>query len=257
MRIDGLWWTAQLAGFCGLFSIAAGVMSAAMMMAFAIFEIARGRRDAWAWCTVGVNLALLGYGWWLLPVQVASSGHGFEHLCQTLIRAGYLLLWPFQSGGWGLLFQAPCVGAVVWSLPQRGNQCPARMVALLWLWIFLVASAIAYGRIITPETIGVRYFDVLLVGIFANGLALLRLLAGPERRFTRWKIGFALVWLIAVGAAFWEVNNPLHSGAMLRQQKEYALEQKNVVRGFLSSETWLHCRNLIVGRTGFPTSILR
>ncbi|HEY4248134.1 MAG TPA: hypothetical protein VGM64_14885 [Lacunisphaera sp.] len=76
----------------------------------------------------------------------------------------------------------------------------------------------------------------MLVGIFANGLALLRLLAGPERRFTGWKMGFALMWSIAVGTAFWQVNNPLHSGAMLRQQKEYAVEQKNVVRGFLSSD---------------------
>jgi hypothetical protein len=91
MRIDGLWWAAQLAGFCGLFSIAAGLMSAALMMAFAISEIARGRRDVGAWCTVGVNLALCGYGWWLLPMQVASSGHGFVHLYQTLIRTGYLL----------------------------------------------------------------------------------------------------------------------------------------------------------------------
>lgn len=36
------------------------------------------------------------------------------------------------------------------------------MVALLWLWVFLVASAIAYGRIITPESIGVRYFAFCL-----------------------------------------------------------------------------------------------
>lgn len=252
MRIDGMWVIAQLAAFCGLFSIAAGVMSPAAITAFAIVEVVRGRRDAWAWATIGVNIALLAYGLWLLPVHVPSSGHGAELIGQALVRTGYLLAWPFRSVGWGFLFEAPCIGAIVLAFFRRGGDRSFRLVALLWLWIFFVAFAIAYGRFITAETIGVRYFDVLLVGIFANGLGVLQLWAANGRRFPRLKFAFGAAWFIGVGVAFWQINNPVHSGAMLRQQKEYAMEQKNVVRGFLSSDNVIPMREFENRTRRFP-----
>ena len=66
------------------------------------------------------------------------------------------------------------------------------------LWVAASAFAIAYGRGVVPGTIGVRYYDVLLTGLFASALALARF--GVRQR--GWKLGWwggvALAWLVVV-----------------------------------------------------------
>src|SRR6185312_10725320 len=51
-RVGLRWWLAQVAGFLGIFSIAAGAMSAAALALVAGLELVRGRRTKWAWSTL-------------------------------------------------------------------------------------------------------------------------------------------------------------------------------------------------------------
>lgn len=236
MRIDGGWWLAQIAGFCGLFSIAAGGMSAALLVFWAIVEILRGRRDAWVWSTFFVSIVLLAYSLWLLPNGVISTGHRWDHLRQVGIGTSDLLSWPMRDARWWILLQAPCIITfALWCRRPAGSEFDGKP-ALIGLWVVLVTFAMAYGRVISPDTIGVRYFDVLLMGIFANGLSLVAMLMRSKDRLAWFWRTLGLGWLLTVSVGFWSFNKPSFSGAMLRQQRIYALEQKQVVREFIASD---------------------
>lgn len=234
-RLDGVWCGAQLAGWCGLFSIAAGLVSPAVLAAVATWEILRGRRNAWAWCTLGVNAAVLAYGLWLLPVNLAGGDHTLGELPAAFGRTIHLLAWPMQPGWWALLFYAPCLGALglwLFAPKDRGRD---RLAAVLGLWVAGILFSIAYGRTISAATIGVRYFDVMFMGVFVNGVALLGIIGPrPIRAVWGWRT-LAVVWLAGAGVAFWSVNHPARAGAMLREQKRLALEQREVVAQFISS----------------------
>ncbi len=236
-RPAGRWWLAQLAGVLGLFSISAGCMSAAALVILAGLELLRGRRNAWVWSTLAANAVLLGIGLWLLPEAVAPTGSRIAQLGQVGIRTTYLLSWPF-AGSWQSLFlQIPWVILLLSSL-RRGydeQSTDDKRVGATGLWVACIASAIAYGRGITPETIGVRYFDVLTVGLFISSLAIIRI----GQRLTRWPRVFwrvgALVWLLWLGSGLWRQNDPGALGPLFKFQHDLALEQRQVTKEFLVS----------------------
>ena len=121
MRVGIRWWLAQAAGLLGLFSIAAGSMSAAALVAVAGLELLRGRRNAWVWSTLAANVILLGLGLWLLPDAAARAGSGIARFAQA--EVGRAICFPGLSQGfwWGLGLQAPwvpCAGHLVAKAPK-------------------------------------------------------------------------------------------------------------------------------------------
>jgi len=233
-RLDWWWVAAQFAGLCGLFSIAAGVASPAILAVLAGGGILRGRRDAWAWGTLLINGALLAYGLWLLPAGIISGGDHAGHLARTFIHAACLLSWPIGGSGWFLLVYAPWIVALIsWCL-GRVRSIQDDLVVGLGGWVVVIALIVGYGRPLTPETIGVRYYDFLIAGVFVNALILIKMLTASRFAWL-WK-GLGLVWLIMIGTGYWRLNNPVSAGAMLRQQKIYALEQRDVIRKFLATD---------------------
>ena len=246
------WVGAQVAGLAGLFSISAGVMSAATLVALAAWESWRGRRDAWVLATLAVNAVLLAAGLWMLPDGAVAPAHRGMSLLEAIHRTGYLLAWPGGDGWWGWLLQAPWAGlAIGWIVGRARDECD-RIVVVTGVWIVLLAFAIAYGRAITPATIGVRYHDVMLVGLFVNLLALIRLIARPSA-WARWAwSALALAWLAAVGSGLWEYNKPGMLRPLLEFQRSLALEQARVVRAFMVSNNVAELTEY-AGRSGrFP-----
>ena len=235
-RPGWIWAGAQLAGLAGLFSIAAGVMSAAALLALAAIELLRGRRDAWAWTTFAVNGILLGFGLWMMPAAAARSDSWPSLLSGAVLRTGYMLSWPKPGLWWCLLLQAPWIGLVIAWGKGGTHSAGDREVAILGLWAGLMALAIAYGRAVTPETIGVRYFDVLSVSLFANALALVRLIGHRPGWWRGVWTGLGLAWLITIGSGLWHFNKPERLGPVLHYQKILALEQAQVLREFLVSQ---------------------
>lgn len=234
--VGGRWALAQFVGFCGIFSIASGMISAVSLAILATVEILRGRRDPWSWCTLTVNLALSVYGLWLLPKGTASSGLTVDHLSDVILRTGYLLSWPLSGFWWCLLLQLPWLITFAGWCWKCGGATRDRLLPVLGIWVSLVAVTVGYGRVLTPDTIGVRYYDVFLVGIFVNGLAAAWLFSQTvwlPRQLSR-VVGIG--WAIAFAVGFWNFNNPEFSGAMLRQQKEIAIEQKGILNKFMVSD---------------------
>jgi hypothetical protein len=203
----------------------------------AAFELAAGRRKVWAWWTLGVNVILLGFGLWLLRSAVVPAGNPLAQLGVAVVRTGYLLSWPLVGLGWSVLLQAPgLVLLVVWCCDQdRAQAARYSRVVAIGLWIFCTAFAIAYGREVTPQTIGVRYYDILLLGLFSNGLAAV-LLARHWPGWRRWLgVTAGLAWLACVGWGLWIYNQPARLVPMFEQQHQLAIEQRQLTRDFLAS----------------------
>ena len=235
-RVGLRWWLAQVAGFLGIFSIAAGAMSAAALALVAGLELMRGRRNPWAWSTLIVNVMLFGLGFWLVP-NVTPEGTLLARLFQAVRGTGYLLSWPFAAPGWCLLLQAPWVILLFngWWKRDEAHGKGDRLVGVTGLWVLTMAFAIAYGRDLTSENIGVRYYDVLVLGLFINVPALIRI---STRQNSRWRFvwrGLASVWLVAIAAGLWHHNQPEALRNMFNFQHDLAIEQQGVVRDFMIS----------------------
>lgn len=236
-RLGIRWWLAQVAGFLGLFSIAAGAMSAAVLVVLAAISLLRGGNRIWAGATLVVNAALFGFGFWLLPEAMVPEGGRLARAIQALIGTGHLLSWPFSGWAWCLLLQAPWIIWLIGSWWKRdgGVSASDRIAGALGLWVAGIAFAIAFGRVVTSENIGVRYYDVLVLGLFVSFCALIRISArlARSRRF----VGLALTaaWLIPVSRELWLNNRPQNLAPMFAYQHDLAVEQRQIIREFLVS----------------------
>ncbi len=236
-RLGWRWGLAQLSGLLGLFSIAAGSMSAAALVVVSLGEMMRGRRNSWVWGTMAVNICLLGLGLWLLPEEAVLAGTRVARLGQAVAGMGYLFSWPFAGIGWCLLLQAPWVALLVasWRGGDHEQATDDGVLVAAGLWVGGMVFAIAFGRVVTADSIGVRYYDVLLFGLCVNLLALFRL--GPRQ--TGWRRllwgGGGLVWLIALSTGLGLYNKPEALGNMFKFQHDEAVEQRRLVRDFLAA----------------------
>lgn len=229
------WCIAQMVGLLGLFSIAAGAMSSVILVGVAGLEFLRGRRNSWVWATLGVNLLLLGLGLGLLPSALVPEGTRMARLGQAVMGSGFLLSWPYAKIWWCLFLQAPFVVMLIVAWRRREGEFAVadKTLAALGLWVFGMAFAIGYGRVVTAVNIGVRYYDVLLLGLFINFLSMVRLGTGLING-RRWLWGLAgLLWLCAVGIGLWGQNKPENLGNLFKFQQDQAIEQRDIIRDFL------------------------
>lgn len=200
-RLGPGWWLAQLAGLAGLFSIAAGIASAAALTALAVVEWLRGRRDAWTVGTALTNVALLGLAVWLLPPAASNPAAHAGSVGTILESMGYLVAWPVRSW-WGLPLALPWILFAVRAVRRRFVAPGDPLLVALGAWAWLMAAALAYGRGEVPGRIAIRYFDVLAVFGFVNGLAMMRLIATSGRaRLVTGIAGMGWAALLVAGAA--------------------------------------------------------
>lgn len=224
-RLDWRWASAQLMGLAGLFSIASGSMSAAALAVVAGAGILRGRRDAWHWATLAVNLGLVGIGLWLLPPELGASASRAPSLAYLLSAWGHLLSWPLPGPWWCLFVYLPWGAAVAQACRSSSAGQACRICFALGLWVMLMTLAIAYGRGAHPDSIAVRYFDLLTLGVFVNALALTRLVAGQAggRRWTA--AGLAVAWTIFIGTSLYQMNRPAELRPLLAYHRAMADQQ--------------------------------
>jgi hypothetical protein len=233
-KLGWRWGLAQVAGLLGLFSIAAGAMSAAALVLASGVALIRGQRDRWAWTTLAVNLVLLTVGLLLLPEAVVPAGTRIARLGQAVPGLGYLLSWPLAGYGWCGLVQAPWLVLTGALLKKRfcDTSVADRTIVILGWWVAGMAFAIAYGRVVTSENIGVRYYDVLVVGLWVNLLALVRLGSAAVRGRLGWA-GAGLIWLAVVAAGLGSHNQPADLASLFKFQRDQALQQREIVRDFI------------------------
>ncbi len=224
-RLDWRWAGAQLTGLAGLFSIASGSMSAAALAVVAGAGILRGRRDAWHWATLAVNFGLVGIGLWLLPPEMGASASRAPSLAYLLSAWGHLLSWPLPGPWWCLFVYLPWGAAVAQACRSSSAGQACRVLFALGLWVTLMALAVAYGRGAHPDSIAVRYFDILTLGVFVNALAITRLIAG-QAGGRRWiAAGLAVAWTISMGTSLYQMNRPAELRPLLAYHRAMADKQ--------------------------------
>lgn len=224
-RLGWRWAGAQCAGLAGLFSIAAGASSAVLLAGWAAWQIARGRRTPRAWATLAVNVALTAAGLWLLTGHVGPSASRAASIGDWISASGHLLGWPMAGPWWAVLGYLPLAATAAWALRRSQPDPAAELLLAVGGWVVLIISAIAFGRGAHPSEIAVRYFDIALLGVYVNGLALMRLVAGAPRLGRQLAGGLAVAWIVAVGSSLYGMNRPAEVGPQLATHREGAERQ--------------------------------
>ncbi|WP_415910277.1 hypothetical protein [Oleiharenicola sp. Vm1] len=229
-RLGASWWLAQVAGLFVLFSIASGVISAAVLAGLATLRAMQSPRSPWAWATLVINLLLVALGTWLLHRAFFAVERTTGLSLAFFSALGYLLSWPLPGPWLALVTQAP-VGVLLWQTRGRWLELPTRVLVGLAFWAFGLAAAFAYGRGTGAGEIAVRYMDPLGLGLVANALGLAFLLARPARPvFASWLGG---AWVLAIGAALAVENEPAKLRGNFEGQQEFFRRQQAAVSAYL------------------------
>ncbi len=230
-RLGASWWLAQVAGLFVLFSIASGLFSAAVLAGLAALRLMRVPRSRWAWCTLVVNLLLVGVGVWLLNRAFFATERTTGISLSFVSALGHLLAWPLPGPWLAVLTQAPVI-AGLWCTRGRWLDLPERLLIGVALWPLALAAAFAYGRGTGAGEIAVRYMDPLSVGLITNVVVLAFLL----RRSGRGKKALALgaAWLLVVATALVRENEPTKLTGNFEGQLDFYRRQRAVVTAYLA-----------------------
>lgn len=226
------WGVAQLAGVAGIFSIAAGFMSAVALFLIMVIFLWQHPRSSWAWATLGVNLAIIGLALGLMPEVPRVENMPYNS--QRLASVGVMLSWPYASYWMWLILCLPAV-IVGW---QGWWRTSAKMAAVRYLlpamglWVLLMILVLAYGRAPVPGGIAVRYFDVLVFALLTNGLCC-GLIWCRCRSLARVLVG---CWLLVVLIGLMQANSPADMLKTLRGQRSLAWREAEAVREFLQTD---------------------
>jgi hypothetical protein len=232
-RPDARWVAAHLAGLVGILSLASGVLSAAVLVGLALAERIRGRRDNWWWSTLLLNGAMLAWGFWFMARVPEATGHAGS-VGSFLQALAVLLAWPVYGGFWGMLIQLPLIAGIIFAWRQPGGSGPAARFLGLAAWFFLLLAALAYGRGGGSMQIAVRYFDILVIGCWLNGLAVLWLWQTGSQRMRRLAGILALSALAMFGGlAYW--NRPAGIRATIADMQNIRQLRDGAVREFLAT----------------------
>jgi hypothetical protein len=233
-RPDFRWAAAQAVGVVGILSLASGLLSAAALVGLAVVERIRGRRDNWWWATLLVNGAQLAWGFWFMAKVPEATGHAGSPA--AFLRAfGVLLAWPVYGHAWGMLVQLPLLAGVIFAWRQPAGSGPAARFLGLSAWFLLLLAALAYGRGGEAMQIAVRYFDMLVVGCWLNGVAVLWLWQATANSPARWLPGILALSLLVMlgGLAYW--NRPAGIRATVADMQNIRRLRDGAVRDFLAT----------------------
>jgi hypothetical protein len=230
-KMGASWVVGQLAGAMALFSIASGLLSAVVLAGLALLRLRSKPRSSWAWATLLVNAFLAAAGFWLIQRAFANEGARAPSAGQFLLAMNRLLSWPLPGFGGFLLLQLP-LGWFCFRAWNRDNQA-WRLVMALGTWAWLLAAALAYGRGYGSGLIAGRYLDLLLMGLFANGVASLWLwVHGDVSRFGR---SILIAGILAQGAGLVWQNRPEVIGAGLDGTRQQQERQQVVLKEFMAA----------------------
>jgi hypothetical protein len=105
---------------------------------------------------------------------------------------------------------------------------------------------------VTPTTIGVRYYDVLVLGLVVNVLALVLFASSGPPRHRRWWGAIGLAWLAVVACGLWHYNEAAELRALFKFQRDYAVEQRQLVREFLVTDNPANLQDFANDSGRFP-----
>lgn len=233
-RMDGLWFAAQFAGLLNLFTIAAGVVSAAAVFLFSALEWWRGKRDTRTIATLSVSIALMALALLIYPGGSLPNDHRASSLPQFVAAFAHLAAWPVSSL-LGCVLALPWIAFAARCARASFVEPNERRLLALGLWCALLVAAFAYGRGSAPGVIAVRYYDVLTMGLFVNLTALGWWMSRAVKARSIALLA-VIVWGAMLGAGYARLNRPAELRWILGEWREQFVRQEAAIREFLVTD---------------------
>lgn len=204
--LSARWWCGLLAGALACLSQASGLLAWIAAGFVGLLLALRHTRDWRRWAALALLAAAVGAGVWATPMRPPNAAAHAAGLATSWQAWTSLLAWPWSPWPWfAAAIWLPGLAWSVRALRRRdGPAVDAAALALL-VWSALQCAAIAWARgdLLAHDVPPSRYGDVLIVGVLANGWALLRLV--PSDRHGR---AIATAWLLTIvaGCAFYTAD---------------------------------------------------
>jgi hypothetical protein len=198
--LSGRWWAGWLCGLASLGAMATGFFAAAAVLAFMVLRAIAGRRRERRDLLAGILLAALCVGGLMTSPHIPQHDHFKAHsLAEWLVGIWKLLSWP--ASDWPaafLVIQAPIVVLIAKRIRSRSLGGDEGVLMALAIWNWLQIAAISYGRV-NFDVGRSRYTDVLAVGVFASGIALLLVWRESKKGVVTGCVAAAWIFLFAIG----------------------------------------------------------
>jgi hypothetical protein len=204
---SGRWWTGLACAATALFTMASGLLAAAVVVA--VLAVRGPPREVWRrhGLTVAACLLVAGAGW-LLRVRVPQDAPLAAHSAESfLVSAWHSLEWPAVfCAPLAVLLWTPWAWVTWRAWRRRDPLRPGQwVIAAAGLWVLLQIAATAYGRGAGGAWPASRYLDTVATGVLVNALALLVALSSDS--FPGWRAwgrtAVAVAWAGVVGVGTW------------------------------------------------------
>jgi len=225
------WWGSGLAAVAAFFSLASGALVVPAVLVLSIVQLVLGVRQRSFREVAAILLLVVTSAIMLLSVPTIPSDAGLkaqsigQWIWGLIILGSYPSLrvagligihFPLLIFTWRMLRRSPSLGARGW------------FVVGLGIWLAAQMASIAYGRAV--GILASRYFDIVLIGLPLNYVALRLLLCEANAKSgQRWWTRLSAVWLIvaATGVAWWAFDDM--APAIMSEGVIGATEQQNTV----------------------------
>lgn len=233
------WFLGLLCSALACLSMGSGFFSAAIVAVLSFWRFLIPRRSRLPHATLINSFTHL----LIVIIALATAPHfpsSSPDLSNVLHTFLHCLAWPLRFyNPWGALLWFPFALFLVQLIRRRVPSHRDLLLAALGLWVLTQIAAIAWARSTPAPVIAPRYYDILLLGLVANTLALARLL-----RFSRFQlprrthfslIAVSTLWL---GTAAWFAFHfaESHRRYDLPALASYAERQIHHVRTFLATD---------------------
>lgn len=201
------WWLAQVAGLAGVFSLAAGVVSAAVVVGLGVVQALRRRHyDRLTVALLAINLTLIVLALYLHNEKSEHAELRAVSLGAFLRAAVAFAAWP-SPWTWALpLVLAPHV-LLWWRAWSRPTDAPAWVAAALSGWWTLEIALLAYGRGGTGDALSSRYLDISALGICLGLWGWLRVIADASTPARRRSLATLILLYVAItGVGFFKAH---------------------------------------------------
>lgn len=234
------WWLGLGLALASYLCMAGGALTLAPVIAVGGLQVALGqRRGAREYIALALMAALTLAMLRDVPALDYHAGlkaHSISAFLTGLVAA---TAWPLPAWAIGaLLVNLPVLLCLSRLLASRAGPHDARwLCALLAVWLWAQAAALGYGRSVGTDAS--RFCDVFSVAVVLNFAALLHMLR-TEAAARSWPAAAgAMLWLLALSAAFTQRTLDQVAPEVLNRQRTAAIQTANL-RAYLASGDIAH-----------------
>ena len=233
--LSGLWWLGLACLFCAGLSMAGGSFAAvAVVVVFALICITDQAQRKDHLITLFAATLAAAFGLSLIYLQSASSPPSGEtfNLVNSALTFAKSMSWPKTPNAWPfLIFLIPPVWLLLEILMRKSSPSAlVRFTLCLYLFVTIIALAIAVARAFNGEGPSRRYLEFLALGSIASALALLLI----QTETNTIKKSLILAWVIIfVSALPFQIEIMRYT---LKDRQETVPFQTENVRQFIFQE---------------------